>query len=95
MKVLIIAILISTILVAGCVQEDAGEDAYDPEDEANRLTGECYETVPDNTGHIHSWCGGAYYTEDYRSPEGVYHRHALDEENNLALESNGHTHRLR
>ena len=75
------------------VEDDSG--TYDPNDEVNRLTGECYETVPDETGHTHEWCGGAYYTEDHRSPEGVYHRHEIDEANNIAMESQGHTHQLR
>ncbi|MBR9682199.1 MAG: hypothetical protein GOV02_00845 [Candidatus Aenigmarchaeota archaeon] len=85
-------ILSSDIEINGAV-EDRNE--YDPNDEANRLTGECYETIADGTGHTHTWCGGAYNTEDYRSPEGVYHSHSIDEANNLAQSSSGHTHRLR
>lgn len=90
MKIALVLIVI--VLIAGCVAET---EEFNENDEAHRMTGECYETVPDTTGHTHVWCGGADYTEEYRSPEGTYHRHEIDEPNNVALAVHGHTHRLR
>ncbi len=67
---------------------------YDEPEEDELL--ECFFTPLDETEHVHQWCEGEEYTEDFCNSEGQCHRHEINQEGNIAEEAGlvPHTHQL-
>jgi hypothetical protein len=65
-----------------------------------QLSATCMPTKDTSAGappHSHNWCVGETYTRNYCTPEGVCHKHKLNEPQNIA-EAAGeptHTHTLK
>ena len=81
---ILLGFLALVLLVMGCVQ----------------MSATCFTTAttsPEAPNHMHLWCVGEEFTKEYCTPEGVCHRHKINEGSNLA-ESTGdgpHTHKLK